>query len=357
MQSDTPTNSVRRRGRILVVASLTVLGAGLAAAVYLYDHSRRDLIAPGVTVGGIDVGGLHADAARRRLQSALRATRPRLVTVRYGGRDFTLDGDQAQLRADVDKAVSEAVAASRSGWILSRSLRALLGESLHRKIAIQVSYGSSAVSGLLARVRAGVERPARNATVTVAASGKLIEVRARDGLAVDTNALGYEVDRALSEPAVRHAVSVPVTGLRPRVTTAMLAASYPAYIVVDRPEFKLIYYRHLRLLHTYPIAVGQQGLETPSGLHHILAKEVDPAWHVPHSAWAGALAGHVIPPGPEDPLVARWMAIDELGDGIHGTNEPESIGSAASHGCIRMLVPDVVALYGITPLGTPVYVI
>jgi lipoprotein-anchoring transpeptidase ErfK/SrfK len=98
-------------------------------------------------------------------------------------------------------------------------------------------------------------------------------------------------------------------------------------------------------------------LKSPGGLHHILAKEVDPAWHVPHSAWAGALAGHVIPPGPEDPLVARWMAIDELGDGIHGTNEPESIGSAASHGCIRMLVPDVIALYRRAPLGTPVFVI
>jgi lipoprotein-anchoring transpeptidase ErfK/SrfK len=84
---------------------------------------------------------------------------------------------------------------------------------------------------------------------------------------------------------------------------------------------------------------------------------VDPAWHVPQSSWAGSLAGKVIPPGPQDPLVARWMAIDDQGDGIHGTNEPGSIGSAASHGCIRMLVPDVIQLYSLTPLGTPVYVL
>ncbi len=78
---------------------------------------------------------------------------------------------------------------------------------------------------------------------------------------------------------------------------------------------------------------------------------------MPNSSWAGSLAGQVIPPGPGDPLVARWMAIDDLGDGIHGTDEPGSIGSAASHGCIRMLVPDVIALFSITPLGAPVYVI
>ena len=80
-------------------------------------------------------------------------------------------------------------------------------------------------------------------------------------------------------------------------------------------------------------------------------------WHVPNSTWAGSLAGRLIPPGPDDPLVARWMGIDDQGDGIHGTNEPSSIGSAASHGCIRMLVPDVIQLYSLTPLGTPVYVL
>jgi lipoprotein-anchoring transpeptidase ErfK/SrfK len=132
-----------------------------------------------------------------------------------------------------------------------------------------------------------------------------------------------------------------------------LPAEYPAYIIIDRPGFTLRLYDHLRLAHTYPIAVGRAGLETPPGLHHILDKQVNPAWHVPHSSWAGSLAGKVIPPGPDDPLVARWMAIDDQGDGIHGTNEPGSIGSAASHGCIRMLVPDVIQLYGLTPPARP----
>lgn len=81
------------------------------------------------------------------------------------------------------------------------------------------------------------------------------------------------------------------------------------------------------------------GLQTPPRLHHILDKEASPAWHVPNSGWAGSLAGQVIPPGPDDPLVVPWMAIDDQGEGIHGTNEPGSIGRPASHGCIRILVP------------------
>jgi lipoprotein-anchoring transpeptidase ErfK/SrfK len=83
---------------------------------------------------------------------------------------------------------------------------------------------------------------------------------------------------------------------------------------------------------------------------------VNPAWHVPNSAWAGDLAGTVIPGGvPENPLKARWMGIFD-GAGIHGTDATGSIGSAASHGCIRMLIPDVIELYDQVDVGAPVYI-
>ncbi|MBV9916223.1 MAG: L,D-transpeptidase, partial [Solirubrobacterales bacterium] len=76
---------------------------------------------------------------------------------------------------------------------------------------------------------------------------------------------------------------------------------------------------------------------------------------VPNSAWAGSLAGQTIPPGPQDPIKARWMGIYN-GAGIHGTDELGSLGSAASHGCIRMSIPDVIDLYSQTPVGSPVYI-
>jgi lipoprotein-anchoring transpeptidase ErfK/SrfK len=76
---------------------------------------------------------------------------------------------------------------------------------------------------------------------------------------------------------------------------------------------------------------------------------------VPNSAWAGALAGKLIPPGPDDPIKARWMGIFD-GAGIHGTDEVSSIGHAFSHGCVRMLIPDVIDLYDRVSVGTPVYI-
>jgi lipoprotein-anchoring transpeptidase ErfK/SrfK len=76
---------------------------------------------------------------------------------------------------------------------------------------------------------------------------------------------------------------------------------------------------------------------------------------VPNSAWAGSLAGQTIPPGPADPLKARWLGIFS-GAGIHGTDETWSIGQAVSHGCVRMSIPDVIELYPRVPVGTPIYI-
>src|SRR5437899_503097 len=113
--------------------------------------------------------------------------------------------------------------------------------------------------------------------------------------------------------------------------------------------------QRLKLVKTYPIAVGRAGLETPAGFYEINDKQVNPSWHVPLSSWAGDLAGRVIPPGPDDPIKARWLGFFG-GAGIHGTAETWSLGSAASHGCIRMTIPDVEQLYDLVPLHTPIYV-
>jgi len=124
----------------------------------------------------------------------------------------------------------------------------------------------------------------------------------------------------------------------------------------SRGAFTLHFYRHLQEAKSYRVAVGQAGLETPQGLYSIQDKEVNPYWHVPQSDWAGALAGKVIPPGPENPIKARWMGIYN-GAGIHGTDAIGSLGTAASHGCIRMAIPDVEDLYDRVDVGTPVYIL
>jgi L,D-transpeptidase-like protein len=111
-------------------------------------------------------------------------------------------------------------------------------------------------------------------------------------------------------------LSVALRRTRPRVTGPQLIRRYPHYIVVDRDGFTLRLYRRLRLAESYPIAVGQQGLETPAGLYDVQNKQINPTWTVPNSDWTGAIAGRSIPPGPDNPLKARWLGFDGSA-GIH----------------------------------------
>jgi lipoprotein-anchoring transpeptidase ErfK/SrfK len=146
-----------------------------------------------------------------------------------------------------------------------------------------------------------------------------------------------------------------VHATKPEVTKQEVASRYPSYLTLDRGTFTLRLWKDLELAETYTVAVGQEGLETPEGLYEIQEKEENPVWHVPESDWAGDLGGQTIPPGPSNPIKARWMAIYE-GAGIHGTEEVESLGSAASHGCVRMAIADVEQLYEQVEVGTPIFI-
>ena len=95
---------------------------------------------------------------------------------------------------------------------------------------------------------------------------------------------------------------------------------------------------------------------TPSGRFSSTSKQVNPTWSVPNSPWAGELQGTTVAGGSAaNPLKARWMGIAN-GVGIHGTAQEYSIGSRASHGCIRMRVADVIDLFRRVPVGTPVLI-
>jgi lipoprotein-anchoring transpeptidase ErfK/SrfK len=340
--------------------TLAAIGCGilvvLALAMYVYDHSRRDLIAKGVTIAGVNVGGLHEHAAIAKVSRELGARLDHPVYVHLGSHRWVLDPRRARLTLDVPDMVGQAVSASRGGSIFSRTFRGVFGGRLKRDIPLAVTYSHAAIAGLTADVRAGVNRAPRDAAVEPSATG-LSKVPGRDGLKVDSDRLGARIQHALIAGGPGRSVTVPFRRIRPKVTIGQLAARYPAYIIIDRSAFRLRFYHHLKLADTYEIAVGMEGLETPPGLHKIEWKEVNPAWHVPDKAWAGSLAGTVVPPGPADPLKARFMSF-EGGAGIHGIDPSEysSIGQNASHGCVRMRIPDVIALYSKTPVGTPVYI-
>jgi murein L,D-transpeptidase YcbB/YkuD len=200
-----------------------------------------------------------------------------------------------------------------------------------------------------------INREAKNASVTPSGSG-LQTVASKEGLALQGNDLRARVEKALVTPGASRRIVARTRIVQPAVTTDNLADKYPWFIIINRPAFRLTVYEHLRLKKSYPVAVGQVGLETPAGLYHVQNKAVNPDWHVPNSPWAGDLAGKVIKgTDPENPIKARWLGIFN-GAGIHGTDALSSLGTAASHGCIRMAIPDVIEVYNEVPIGAPVFI-
>jgi lipoprotein-anchoring transpeptidase ErfK/SrfK len=346
-----------RRAWPVVAAVAAVLVVALAGGMYVYDHAHRDTIAKGVSIDGVAVGGLSQTAALHKIQHDVIDPLNKPLRVRSSAGTWSLGAREARLTVDAQNMVAQAVHASREGSIVTRTFRGLFGGSVHRNVPLVVNYSHEAVSALTAKVRAAVNRSPQNATVAPSTSG-LNTVPAQAGLTVENERLGGRIVHALTGASASRTVIVPTKAVAPKVSTTQLASQYPAYIVIDRSAFQLRFYEHLHLAKTYEIAVGMEGLETPAGLHKVEWKEENPPWLVPNKAWAGALAGKTIPPGPQDPLKARFMSF-EGGAGIHGIDPSEysSIGHDASHGCVRMRIPDVIALYSRTPVGTPVYII
>jgi lipoprotein-anchoring transpeptidase ErfK/SrfK len=339
----------------IAVVALVTLGLLLAVGVWAYDDAQKDQIAPGVKIGGVDVGDRDADSARKIIKREVVAPLKQPVVVTYEGKDYTLSADQLHPSADVDGMVQEAIDRSRQGNILDRVSRYASGGDVNANLAPRVKYDKKAVKEFVNRLAEDINQDPVDATV-VPSGSRLRKEPGETGLAVEKAQMTDEINRAAQSPGRDQAVQAAVRTTKPEVTTKDLPRAYPRYIFIDRGNYTLRFYHHLKLERSYTIAVGQQGLETPAGLYHATDKQVNPSWHVPNSAWAGSLAGQVIPPGPADPLKARWIGIVD-GAGIHGTDDIGSLGSSASHGCVRMSISDVIDLYDRVHIGDPIYVL
>jgi hypothetical protein len=344
------------RTRVVLIAAVVglLLLAG-AGAVYAYDRAHSDEIGKGVRIGGVDVSGLSPEQARAKLRSAVLDPLSRPVVVRARGKRYRLTPERANVSVDVDGSVDAALERSRDGGVLARTWRGLRGESLDAALELDISYSKRAIRRLVERIGKTVDKPAVDAHVDLE-NGDVTPRASEDGRRLLAGKLRRQVRKRLLDVGDVKRVRAEIEVVKPKVTTDELAEKYPAVLVVNRSSFQLSLYRELKLTKTYGIAVGQVGLETPAGLYHIQNKAVNPAWSVPDSDWAGDLAGTVVPGGvPENPLKARWLGIYD-GAGIHGTDADSSIGTAASHGCIRMRIPEVIELYEQVPVGAPIYI-
>lgn len=123
-------------------------------------------------------------------------------------------------------------------------------------------------------------------------------------------------------------------------------------LVANLSQYRVRLIRNGKVVASYPIAKGSGAYPTPTGEYEINDKQVDPTWYPPDSPWAAELS--TIPPGPGNPLGTRWIGTTAPAIGFHGTYARFSVGTPASHGCMRMYIEDVEALYEEVNVGMKV---
>jgi hypothetical protein len=321
--------------RLPVLLSALVLLLALAAPA----GAQEQRIAPGTKAGHLDVGGLTVDEAIAKLQGAYNASLGRPISIQVAGRRFPLTMAQAKLTFDAPLTAR-------------RALRQPGAD-----VPLAISWDKKVVAALSAKVAKKVYLAPRNATVRITLR-HMIRKHSRSGRSLSAGTLQSLVEATLAnpDPASSRIVRPTRKILKAKITSDKLARVYGTVITVDRAHFKLRLFKRLKFSKSYGVAVGQPAYPTPTGLFSIHDKQVNPAWTAPHSPWAGELAGTTTPGGSAaNPLRARWMGITD-GVGIHGTSQDWSIGSRASHGCIRMHVSDVIDLFRRVPVGTPVLI-
>jgi hypothetical protein len=286
------------------------------------------LIADGVTIAGIPVGGMTADEAKTILRTFF--ARPFTFTFHRHTRDVTPYWVGAS--AHIGVAVTNALSAAPS-----------------ESVSLPVSLDRDRLRALVRRLaRAWLRRPV-NSTVHLRDLRPFV-TKAQRGYAVrqrETRDLVRLAVRAHERGPIR----VPGRVLRPRITRS----NFGPVIVVRRGSHRLYLYNSMRYWATFGVAVGMPQYPTPLGRFYIAVKQRNPWWYPPDAAWAAGASP--IPPGPGNPLGTRWMGLSWGGIGIHGTPDSASIGYSASHGCIRMRIPEAEWLFERVRIGTPVFIV
>jgi lipoprotein-anchoring transpeptidase ErfK/SrfK len=318
---------------------LLLLAAASSLLLAAPTSARPTQIRPGVSAAGVDLSGLDVPTAAAKLDAELA---PRLagdLLIGVAGRPWTLKMADAKLKLDSVRTAK----------------RALYAKAGVTQVAPAITHSRAVVRSFVEDIAKQVGKPARDARIKITLR-HIYRERSHPGRKLDVASTRKAIDAALDDPAAPRVLHKPLTRVRAKVNANDLARVYNTVITIDRAHFKLRLFKALKFRKSYPVAVGQPAYPTPTGRFSITSKQVNPVWSVPNSPWAGELQGTVVEGGSAaNPLKARWMGIAD-GVGIHGTGEDYSIGTRASHGCIRMHVPDVIDLFNRVPVGTPVLI-
>src|SRR5918992_45023 len=314
-------------GARLGISLLLVLFAAIALAPAAGPQKQ---IKDDVRIAGINVAGLDVGQARQRVGAAF--TQP--VKFRFGKHRWQV----APERLGAEPLVEDAV---------SRALRADEGENVDVRVAVDKQVVRRYVDALERKF--GI--PMRNAElVGLDSSGRPSISSEQWGRTIRGATMTAAITRQL-RTRIRGRLPVVMRALRPSVTQA----GFGPVIVINRGAKQLTLYDGSTVVRNFRVATGTAEYPTPAGTFSIADMQKNPWWRPPDSDWAKD--AKPLPPGPGNPLGTRWMGLTAPLVGIHGTPDAASIGYSASHGCIRMRVPEAEDLFNRVHIGTPVVIV
>jgi lipoprotein-anchoring transpeptidase ErfK/SrfK len=318
---------VKRVSPLLSIISGLLLAGVLASAPAAQDTPPA-VIPTGVTISGVQVGGLTVEQASAAVLQAFQTPL-----------ELTLRSTRILVTPDVLGAVPNTEKA------IERALTAAPNTALLLGVAVAGNQTADFVTRLAKRFDRRV------------VDSKLFLRRLRPWLSREQVGRRLEQRRAVRDitsalvRGVRDVIPLFQTTLRPKVTRR----NFGPVIVIRRNSNRLFLYSGMRYRRFFRVATGQRQYPTPLGRFRIVVKWRNPWWYPPNSPWAQGQKP--IPPGPDNPLGTRWMGLSAPGVGIHGTPSAASIGYSVSHGCIRMHIPQAEWLFNHVEIGTTVFIV
>ena len=329
--------------------ALVVVLAGTAYGAYRYDGATAERLLPGITVGGVDVGEMSRAEAIQAVQRAASGTLDRRLTVRADGRTWHVTPAELGTEAAVEAAIDRALAVSdRHSWPF-RVFYRIANRDVGASFDVGYRHDDDRIQRFVDSIARRVAVDPQDAAVSFE-GGELVLRRPRHGQELLVNRSRDALARAML--GTRETVRFGLRPLEPKVTSSDLGYT----IVVRLSELKLYLYDGARVVKTYPVAAGTSEYPTPQGTFTIWDKRENPVWINPAPEGWGAGMPATIAGGPANPLGTRALYLDAPGIRIHGTSDIGSIGTFASHGCVRMRMEDVEDLYEIVPIGTQVII-
>ena len=310
--------------RLVLFVALAAVASGAAAP----SAQRVATVPPGVAIGGIELGGLSSEQAR----NAVNWWYNRPLHFVFGGKRWSVRPAALGATVDADRAVRDVLHATPADHL-----------------ALRVDVDRTRVERYVRALDSRLSVAPTDATVSLNGLQPVIAA-GKPGVALDREGTVARILGALAvarRPGVLHP---PARTVAPTLS----AGNFGAVIIIYRGSNELHLYNGAQPWRTFQVATGQAIYPTPVGDWHVVDMQRNPWWRPPDSPWAQGLKP--IPPGPGNPLGTRWMGLDAAGVGMHGTPDASSIGYSASHGCIRMRIPDAEWLFDHVRIGTPVFI-